>query len=93
MAVVPGLCNGNVGGAADVTGAVVVGGTVILGTDVGAVVLVPSAVLDATGVADPVWVTGAFTWLHRFFDRACGERCRRVAEYVQVLLFVCCSNW
>lgn len=93
MAVVPWLCNSNVGGTADVTGAVVVGGAMVFGTDVGAIVLVPAAVLETTGVTDPVWVMGAFTWLHRFFDRASGERCRRAVGCVQVLLFECCSSW
>lgn len=47
MTVVPWLRDRDVGGATDPTGAVVEG-CAAFGTDVGAVILVPGSVLDAT---------------------------------------------
>ena len=61
MTIVPWFCYGNVGGTADLTGAVVVSGAMNFGANVGAISLVPATVLDATGVADPVWSIGSLT--------------------------------
>ena len=60
--------------ATDPTGALMVGCTEALRTLVGTLLVVPTAVLKATGVTDPIKTVIVFVCLGRFFGRTSRER-------------------
>lgn len=74
MPIVPGLCHTDVGGTTNATGAVVVGSAMVLGTNVGTVVFVPTTMLNATGVTDPIKTVVLRICLGRFFGRTSRKR-------------------